>query len=299
MRAMTDIPANTASPIGRTDRCLPGSTKAAAEVDDAAGDDVAWKAAAVWAGTPLPALLGAGGVGMTVGTADDGTVEMPCITATDVPDEVAGVMVAALVVVSTVAEGIEVTVETPLTFAGESVVVVGDGNSKVVGAVVLATAIDDDDDDVDAVVVAKAAFGNDVVVVVDELVDDNGVRAIGDVGVVALVLVLVDDVPTVSGGEEVFARLLGTIAEHDVTSFTACVPLAETIGESAIVHSRVILPTGVWAVWVVWTVCTELGPGSELLLSPVWNGTRLERWALCGAGNALTTIPDERTRRAR
>jgi hypothetical protein len=135
-----------------------------------------------------------------------------------------------------------------LTFAGESVVVVGDGNSKVVGAVVLATAIDDDDDDVDAVVVAKAAFGNDVasvvVVVVDELVDDNGVRAIGDVGVVALVLVLVDDVPTVSGGEEVFARLLGTIAEHDVTSFTACVPLAETIGESAIVHSRVILPTG-------------------------------------------------------
>jgi hypothetical protein len=195
---------------------------AAAEVDDATDDgtDAVWSAA-----SPPPALLGAGCVGMTVGTADDGTVEKPLTTATDAPDEVSVVVVAALVVVSKVGEGIEVTVEMPLTFAGESVV--GEGNTKVVGAVVLAAAIDDDGDvdavvvctaaiddegDADVVAAATAEFGDDVesavvVAVVDERVDDNDVKTIVVVDVVAL-LVLVDDVPTVSGGAEVLVLLL-------------------------------------------------------------------------------------------
>jgi len=37
MRAITDMPANTAKPMGRTDSFLPGSMNAAAEVEDAEG----------------------------------------------------------------------------------------------------------------------------------------------------------------------------------------------------------------------------------------------------------------------
>jgi hypothetical protein len=62
MRAITDIPANTAKPMGRTDNFLPGSINAAEDVEDAIAAD----------GDTPPALSAAAeAIGETVGTAVD------------------------------------------------------------------------------------------------------------------------------------------------------------------------------------------------------------------------------------
>jgi hypothetical protein len=72
MRAITDIPANTANPIGSTERCRPGSMNVAAEDEDAAaadGVDPGCVAAP-------PALSGAA-LWITVGSALDWMVAKP------------------------------------------------------------------------------------------------------------------------------------------------------------------------------------------------------------------------------
>jgi hypothetical protein len=78
MSAITDMPANTARPIGSTDKCRPGSMNVAADVEDAAAADGDSSAAAV--GSAAPSALSAASVGelMTVGTAEDWIVLKPC-----------------------------------------------------------------------------------------------------------------------------------------------------------------------------------------------------------------------------
>jgi hypothetical protein len=86
MRAITDIPAKTANPIGRTERCRPGSMNVAAEDEDAAAADGVVFPVPPGCDAAPPALSGAAvGVGITVGTALDWTEVNPLILAGGLP----------------------------------------------------------------------------------------------------------------------------------------------------------------------------------------------------------------------
>jgi len=121
MRAITEIPANTPRPIGRTESFFPGIANPAWE------DSVAAAAAAAAAAPSPPDVTALGedvggrlpdgvGVPVGVGTDDDGTVETPFTDTAGFPLAVAVVLVV---------EGVELvdddvddaagTVETPLT----------------------------------------------------------------------------------------------------------------------------------------------------------------------------------------
>jgi hypothetical protein len=174
MRAITDIPANTANPMGRTERCLPGSMNVAAEDDDAAAaDGVDPTPVPDCAAAPPPALSGAAeGVAIIVGSALDWMVVKPLILAGGPPSCVVGLGVS--------------TEELDMTDAVAEVLVLVDGT--VVASEVLAL--------VDGIVVVSEvlALVDGTVVVSEELALEDGTVEISDV------LALDVDVPGVLTG---------------------------------------------------------------------------------------------------
>jgi len=209
IRAMTEIPANTPSPIGRTDRCFPGrlNEDSGVVVTPAAEDATFIPVAAAL--EPLPALAPA--------TAGDGS-------AADVDWVDADVTVC-----DTDPEGIMPRVVIGMAAPEGSVL-----EDMVKLLLILfdeVTALEEE-----SVVREGTAVDGDADVVEDEVVDGEEISADGSA------LAVDEEAPVVLGdadGAWLFPReppLASVVSVHDVTSWTAELPLASVIGVRMTVH---------------------------------------------------------------
>lgn len=228
MRAITDIPANTANPMGRTERCRPGSMNVAAEDEDAAAaDGVDFPAPPGCVAAP-PALSGAAvGVAMMVGSALDSMVVKPLI--------LAGIGPVGCVI--------------GLDMADVDAEVLSLVDESVGAPAVLLVDVDVEEDSTEVVVDVEVT--DDV-----DPVEDDGVEAED----VAPGTSVEEDVVSVDDGalEELvleFDKLLpgstfpeplsNSVTVHDCTSCTAGLPFASVIGVRVMVHVWVIGPATV------------------------------------------------------
>jgi len=242
IRAITEIPANTPRPMGRTDRCFPGTLKEESEdaVASAAAD--AGVAAALEPPPEIapPALAEDAAGGVEEGGAGEDVVVDDGVPEAGMPRVVTGVAKTGGVLGGTLALLL-------LLLSDEEVAaVVREGATLGVEDV----PVDDDD-------VAED---------VDELVDEDE----GEIVVVDVPAELGD-----SDGGWLFPRepeSASVVTVHDFTSWTTELPLESVTGVRVMVHVSVIGPIIVWLVWVVTRVVGELKP-------PAWRGVNRSKLA--------------------
>lgn len=260
MRAITEIPANTPRPIGRTDRCFPGRVKAASVVAVAS----AAAAAESGAGDTVAAALDCPPVTAAVGERDgveggdaDAAVDK-VVVADDAPNTERPRVVTGIG--TSVCVALESTVELLLLLSDEEFAVVevelmvGDGgigreeDALVEEAVVVEFA--DDAVEEDEVALVDVTDDAEVALVVD-VADDDGEAAlavdeVADDGDEEIPVALGDpDKAWLFAGEP---ELAAVVTVHDFTSWTAGLPSASMTGVRVIVHVSVMGPIMVWLV---------------------------------------------------
>jgi len=240
IRAMTEIPANTPRPMGRTESFFPGRVKAPAADADACS--AAAEETAVPVAEELADVAGAFVGGVALVTAGATIVGL-----------------GAAVVGNAVVEG--TTVETPFTETA--------GDSVGIATELVAeddTGADDDggaeedaggggaaEDDATAEVVAGAAEeekvdepANDEVVVAAIVADEEELCSVDDA-----TDVLEEDSPPLPPPLSVGGSIL---IVHDLTACTASLPFVSLMGVKTITQASVIAPAAVSVVWLVVTV---------------------------------------------
>jgi hypothetical protein len=243
IKAITDMPAKTPRPIGRTESFLPGSWNASVDSEgcSAAAAD-APDADAFASGAAVTGVL----VGLVVIVGNPAVVEV-------VP----------------VGVGIPVTVDTPLAWIPDTGGALDEANEVVATdeeapelvevpvAVVVPVAVEDPDTLVDEVWLSP----------VDVIVAGGELSAVVDVPVEVPVTVGGVVFPAVFAVVKVVTELLAELPapppppsglsyarEHFLTSSTAGCPFLSVIGVRVITHVSVKGPAIVWVVCTVWTV---------------------------------------------